>query len=75
MIIKNVNQKLEKTIIRIKKNHVNGEQYSRTNNVEISGIPNSIPDKDLENTEIRISKDYRVEIDLKDIEGCHRFPL
>ena len=61
--------------MRIKKNYVNGEQYSRTNNVEISGIPNSIPDKDLENTETSISKDSRVEIDLKVIEGCHRLPL
>ena len=43
--------------------------------MEISGIPNSIPDQDLENTVISICKDSGVEIDPKDIEGCHRHPL
>ena len=36
--------------VYLEKNQAKGEQYSRRNNVEISGIPNSIPDKDLENT-------------------------
>ena len=43
--------------------------------MEISSIPNSIPDKDLENTVISICKDSGVEIDPEDIEGCHRLPL
>ena len=36
--------------VYLEKNQAKGEQYSRRNNVEISGIPNNIPDKDLENT-------------------------
>ena len=74
-IVKNVNNKLEEKIVYLEKNQAKGEQYSCRNNVEISGIPNSIPDKDLENTVISICKDSGVEIDPKDVEGCHRLPL
>ena len=57
------------------KHKTKGEQYSHRNNIEISGIPNIIPDDDLENTIVSIYKDSGVEIDPKDIEGCHRLPL
>ena len=57
VIVKNVNNKLEEKIVYLKKNHAKGEQYSRRNNVEISGIPSSISDNDLENTVISICKD------------------
>ena len=65
VIVKNLNHKLEEKIVYL----------SRRNNIEISGIPNSILDENLENTVISISKDSGVEIDPKDIEGCHRLPL
>ena len=74
-IVKNVNHKLEDKIVYLEKNQAKGEQYSRRNNVEISGIPNTIPDNDLENTVISICRDTGVEIDPKDIEVCHRLPL
>ena len=74
-IVKYVNNKFEEKIVYLEKNQAKEEQYSRRNNVEISGIPNNIPDKDLENTVISICKDSGVEIDLNDIEGCHRLPL
>ena len=74
-IVKNVNRKLEDKIVYLEKNQAKAEQYSRRNNVEISGIPNTIPDNDLENTVISICRDSGVEIDSKDIEGCHRLPL
>ena len=75
VIMKNVNRKLEEKIVYLEKNQAKGEQYSHRNNIEISGIPNRIPDEDLENTIISICKDSGVEIDPKDIEGCHRLPL
>ena len=59
----------------MKKKQARWEQYSRRNNVKISGIPNSIPNEDLENTVVSIFKDSEVEIDPKDIEGCHRLSL
>ena len=43
--------------------------------MEISGIPSSNPDNDLENTVVSICKDSGVEIDPKDIEGSHKLPL
>ena len=75
MIVKNVNRKLEEKIVNLDKNQTKGEQYNCGNNVEVSCIPNSIPDEDLKNTVISICKDSGVEIDPKDIEGCHRLPL
>ena len=74
-VMKNVNQKLEEKIVYLEKNQAKGEQYSHRNNIEISGIPNRIPDEDLENTIISICKDSGVEVDSRDIEGCHKLPL
>ena len=67
--------KLEEKIFHLEKKLAKGEQYSFRNNVEITGIPNSIPDEDLENTVVNICKGSGVEIDPKDIEGCHKIPL
>ena len=66
---------MEEKIVYLEKNQVKRKQYSCRNNIEISGIPIRIPDEDLENTIISICKDSGVEIDPKDIEGCHRLPL
>ena len=41
----------------------------------MSGIPNSICDEDLENTVINICKESGIDVDARDIEGCHRLPL
>ena len=75
VITKNVNSRLEERIINLEKNQAKGEQYSRRNNVELSGIPNSICDEDLENTIINICKESGIDVDARDIEGCHRLPL
>ena len=68
VITKNVNNRLEERIQNLEKNHVG-------NNVELSGIPNSICDEDLENTVINICKESGIDVDARDIEGCHRLPL
>ena len=75
VITKNVNSRLEERIINLEKNQAKGEQYSRRNNVELSGIPNSICDEDLENTVINICKESGINVDARDIEGCHQLPL
>ena len=74
-IVKNINRKLEDKIVYLEKILAKGEKYSRRNNVERSGIPNSIPDKDFESTVISICRDSGVDADPKDIECCHRLPL
>ena len=70
-----MNSRLEERIINLEKNQVKGEQYSRRNNVELPGIPNSICDEDLENTVITICKESGIDVDARDIEGCHQLPL
>lgn len=51
------------------------QQYDRRNNIEIAGIPDIIPNKDLESTIIKIAKKLDVVLMPSDIEACHRLPL
>ena len=67
--------KLEEWIISLEKNQAKSEQYSRLNNIELSGIPNDIPENNLEKVVIDICHDSGLEIEPKDIEGCHRLPV
>ena len=67
VITKNVNSRLEERIINLEKNQVKGEQYSRRNHVELSGIPNSICNEDLENTVINICKESGIDVDALEI--------
>ena len=74
-VVKNVNEKLEVRIINLEKNQAKSEQYSRRNNIELSGIPNDIPEDNLDKVLIDICHDSGLEIEPKDIEGCHRLPV
>ena len=74
-VVKNVNTKLEERIISLEKNQAKSEQYSQRNNIELSGIPNDIPEDNLEKVLIDICHDSGLEIEPKDIEGCHRLPV
>ena len=65
IVVKKVNTLLEKHVIELEKSQAKAEQYSRRNNVEISGIPHEILDNNLEDK----------VIGHMDIEGCHRLPL
>ena len=75
IFIKKVNTLLEKLVIELEKSQVKAEQYSRTNNFEISGIPHEILENNLEGKVIDICKDPDIEIGHIDIEGCHGLPL
>ena len=44
IVVKKVNTLLEKRVIELEKSQAKAEQYSRRNNVEISGIPHEILD-------------------------------
>ena len=59
----------------LNKSQAKSEQYSQHNNIELSGIPNDIPEDNLEKVVIDICHDSDVEIEPKDIEGCHRLPV
>ena len=74
-VVKNVNTKLEEQIISLEINQANSEQYNRRNNIELSGIPNDIPEDNLEKVVIDICDNSGTETEPKDIEGCHRLPV
>lgn len=50
------------------------EQYTRRNNLEISGIPNTVSDKDLESKCISILNSVDIKASSDEIEACHRLP-
>ena len=52
----------------------NSQQYSRRNNIVLSGIPNHVDDASLEEKVIKIFKSIDVEVHEKEIEACHRLP-
>ena len=74
-VVKKVNSNLEKRIIDLERAQSKAEQYGRRNNVEISGIPNSIPDEDLETILLKVCNESGIGVTKMDIEGCHRLPL
>ena len=75
IVVKKVNNLLQKGVTEIEKSQAKVEQYSSRNNVEISGIPHEILNNNLEDKVINIFKDSGIEIGHLDIEGCHQLPL
>ena len=74
IVVEKVNTLLEKRITELVKSQAKAEQYSRRNNVEISGIPHEILDNNLEDKVIDICKDAGIEIRqwiLKVAINCH----
>ena len=59
----------------LNKSQPKSKQYSQHNNIELSGTPNDITEDNLEKVVIDICHDSDVEIEPKDIEGCHRLPV
>ena len=55
-IVKYINPELEEKIVYLEKKQEKGDQYSHRNNVEVSGIPKSIPEDDFKNTVVSIHK-------------------
>lgn len=49
-------------------------QYGRRNNLEFSGIPNSISDDKIESTVCKILGEIGVPVEENEIEACHRLP-
>ena len=47
-------------------------QFGRSNNLEITGIPDDVDDHNLEEKVIEILDKIDVNVSSKDIEACHR---
>ena len=73
-ISKSINKALKDEILSLKRNANRNSQYSRQDNVEFSGIPDDIPDKNLESTAIALLKKMDVSVEPRDIVDCHRLP-
>ena len=59
----------------MKKVKPSSSSTASVNNIELSSIPNDIPEENLEKVVIDICHDSDVEFEPKDIEGCHRLPV
>ena len=63
---------MENKIIDLEIQNNNVDQYSRRNNVEISGIPRSVSDNQLEEKVVDILKAIDVNIISNEIDAFHR---
>ena len=63
---------LDKKVISIESRHNILEQYGRRNNLEITCIPDSVPQRDLENKVVDILNAIGVNVSNDDFEDCHR---
>ena len=63
---------LDKKLISIESRHNMFEQYGRRNNFEITDIPDSVPQRDLENKVVDILNAIGVNVSNDDFEHCHR---
>ena len=62
---------LENKILTLESERNSLEQYGRRNNIEITGIPGSAPDQNLEEKVVDILNEKSVTVSPKDIEACH----
>ena len=64
---------MQENIVSLESKSNSIEQYGWRNNIEINGIPNSIPDDHLESTIIKVLiKATNVHVTADDIDACHR---
>ena len=71
-ISRNVNDKHTKQLILVERKYWANEQYSRQECLEVSGIPESIQDDDLEDCVLKIFNECDTPVDPGNIEACHR---
>ena len=62
---------MQERVVALKRQCGGNSQYSRRECLEITGIPDSISDDDLEETTIKIFDKLDVAIDPSNIEDCH----
>ena len=64
-------EKLESHISVFETDFNKQDQYNRCNNLDIQGIPDSVPDDQLEEKVIEIFNQINVKINTFDTEDCH----
>ena len=68
--VSNVNTLLVKRVTELENQQAKMEQYSKRNNVQISGISNEVSDENLERKVINICKEVVIDLKTFDTEGC-----
>ena len=63
---------LQKKVYSAEENINSLEHYGRRNNIEITGIPESIEDQKLEETVVEVLNKIDLNVSNNDIEACHR---
>ena len=71
-ISRNINNKLVEQVTRLERKCWENEQYSRRECIEISGIPQSIEQIDLERTLLNVFDKIDAPVDPQNIEACRR---
>ena len=71
VVSKSVNSNLCKKITILERQCWANNQYSRRECLEISGIPENIENKDLENLTLQIFEKIDVSVDPGNVEDCH----
>ena len=71
-VSRNVNSKLTERLVAMQRRCYANEQHSRRECLEVSGIPASVADKDLESKVLEILEEIDVPIDPTLVEDCHR---
>ena len=65
-------EKLENRVVILESNHNDLAQYGRRNNVVFSGIPENVPDNNLESMVTSVLPDIDVQVEPRDIQACHQ---
>ena len=71
VVSNSVNSNLCKNITTLERQCWANNQYSRRECLEISGIPENIENKDLENLTLQIFEKIDVSVDPGNVEDCH----
>ena len=70
--LNNVVSEMSLKIVNLESKYNSLEQYGRRNNLEISGIPDSIEQSNLEDKVVQIFDKIGVNLSNNEIEACHR---
>ena len=61
---------LESKILTLESDHNSLEQYGQHDNIEITGIPDSVSNQNFEEKVLHILNEINVDVSPKDIEAC-----
>ena len=63
---------LDTKVLTLEGEHNSLDWYGRRNNIKITGIPDNVPNQNLEEKLMNNLNEISVDVSPKDIEACHR---